>query len=98
MVLRSDRWPNDYFYTNEVYPLKRYAFGQLQVWGPQHPIPHLNRAYGPEWNAVAYRQTNHAVDPKHYQRVILTPKHRVPAEPQGPLVDRVKLLVRDANH
>ena len=81
-------WPNDYFYTHEVYPLKRYRFGELWVLGPQQAIPFLTRAYGAEWNRVAYRQISHAVHPDHYERVVLEPKHRQPAQPTGPLEDR----------
>lgn len=38
-------WPNEYFYENELYPLKEYPFGSLRVTGPNEPIPYANRAW-----------------------------------------------------
>jgi phosphorylcholine metabolism protein LicD len=88
-------WPNDYFYTHEVYPIKRYRFGELWVNGPQQATPYLSRAYGAQWNEVAYRQTSHATHPDTYERVALEAKHRVPAQPTGPLEDRIQGLLVD---
>lgn len=83
-------WPNDYFYTHEIYPLKRYRFGELWVLGPQQATPYLNRAYGGDWDRVAYRQTSHALHPDSFERVVLEPMHRRPAQPTGPLEDRIR--------
>jgi lipopolysaccharide cholinephosphotransferase len=86
-------WPNDYFYTQEVYPLKRYRFGALWVLGPQEAAPYLHRAYGANWNKMAYRQTSHTTHPNRYKRVILTEAHRQAAQPTGPLEDRTQGLI-----
>ena len=86
-------WPNDYFYTREIYPLKRYRFGELWVLGPKEAAPYLSRAYGAEWNTVAYRQTSHAVHPDAFERVVLEPKHRQAAQPTGPLENRTQRLI-----
>jgi len=82
-------WPNHYFYLSELYPLKKYRFGELWVYGPREPVPYLTRGYGKDWNTIAYRQSEHEASDVHYVRVPLEPKHRVPAMPTGPLQDRV---------
>lgn len=39
-------WPQDYFYHGEIYPIKRYKFGNLMVNGPNKPKLYLERLYG----------------------------------------------------
>lgn len=44
---------------SEVFPLRLYTFGALQVFGPREPRPYLDRAYGTNWNEVAWKNYNH---------------------------------------
>lgn len=39
-------WPNEYFYYNELYPLKKYKFGNLILSGPNISTKYLKRSYG----------------------------------------------------
>jgi len=44
-------YKNEWFYENELYPIKQYKFGKLQVYGPNKAINYLNRAY-PNWENI----------------------------------------------
>jgi lipopolysaccharide cholinephosphotransferase len=53
---------HQFFYKKEIYPLKKYALGPLSVWGPQNPMPYLNRSYK-DWkrNAVFHGWHTHPI-------------------------------------
>ena len=65
-----------YFTDSEIFPLKEYQFGDIIVFGPNDPIPFLNAAYGKNW-------------PTAYKHILLTEEDKKPAQPTGPLEDRV---------
>lgn len=77
-----------YYTQDELFPLRPYTFGALSVWGPQDPYPYLNNYYK-EWQTTAKFLINHATYSYSSKTVILTDKDKVPAEPLGPLEDRV---------
>ena len=75
-----------YYTKDELFPLKEYRFGALTVWGPQDPIPYLDN-YFKRWQTQARFLVNHAqYDSK---TIRLTDQDKVPAQPVGPLIDRV---------
>ena len=77
-----------YLTKEELFPLKKYTFGALEVWGPQDPYPYLNN-YFKGWQTKAKFFIDHG---RYSSRVIkLTDEDKVPATPLGPLDDRVKL-------
>ena len=42
-------WPRQSVnHRSELYPLRRYTFGPIELWGPRDPAPYLRRAYG-DW-------------------------------------------------
>ena len=45
-------YPNEYFSENELFPLKKYTFGPLILYGPNLAINYLDRTY-PDWNSTA---------------------------------------------
>lgn len=47
-----DRKPEDYFYDDQVFPLKRVAFGGFLAFIPQHYDDYLERNYGYDWDTV----------------------------------------------
>lgn len=55
----KDIWPNDYLYINEIYPLVKYQFGEIQVWGAYKYDNYFTRMYGKRWNIEAYREYDH---------------------------------------
>jgi phosphorylcholine metabolism protein LicD len=42
------KYPKEWFYKDEIYPIKEYTFGKLKLKGPNNPNNFLNRVY-PEW-------------------------------------------------
>lgn len=81
------------FKENELFPLKKYKFGDIDVWGPNDPYAQLIRAYGTEWNDVYYKDydhENHKSLPK--VELKLTENLRNPGLPTGPLKDNTKEL------
>jgi lipopolysaccharide cholinephosphotransferase len=89
----GERFPNNHFYINELFPLKKYQFGNLELYGPNEPKPYLDRQY-PEWDKYAVIQQPHKrhvilsrIEEK--TKFILTPKLLEAAQPFSPLKDRV---------
>lgn len=88
------KFPNEFFYDYELYPLKKYKFGDLEIYGPNNPNGNLNRQY-PEWNKYAVIQHTHSThlpflsNIEQKTKFILTPELLKPAQPFGPLEDRV---------
>ncbi len=95
LALRN-RFPNHSFYSNELFPLKKYKFGELEVYGPNEYKPYLDRQY-PEWDQYAIIQQPHNY---HYRlsgiekktKFILTPTLLKAAMPTSPLQDRTSRL------
>jgi len=74
---------------NEVYPLKRYPFGKISLFGPSHYKDYFDRSYGSDWNEIAYMQYDH-MNEKSIEKikVNLTPELRKYAEYAGPIIKR----------
>ena len=53
-------WPEAYFLSEELFPLKQYKFEDLLVWGPRKNEDHLSRNYGSDW------RERHAVTHTHF--------------------------------
>ena len=56
-VLR-EVWPNEYFYENELFPLKIYKFNPIYLKGPNYPIAYLDRMYY-NWRNLGKHTGNH---------------------------------------
>jgi len=74
---------------NELFPIKKYTFGRIKVHGPNKPRIMLKCFFGEIWNKFAYKY-NHMNGKKNTIKVKLTPELRKPAQPTGPLKNRVK--------
>jgi lipopolysaccharide cholinephosphotransferase len=86
------KFKNEFFLYTELFPLKKYKFGEMELYGPNNPKPHLDRAY-PEWDkyAVIHQKHNNSfyLFGVHKVKFALTPEILKPAEPKGPLQNRV---------
>ena len=51
-------WTNDYFTPEELFPLKKYQFEDLEVYGPHNPFNYLDRLY-PKWRTSAVKTYDH---------------------------------------
>lgn len=47
------------FPLKDIYPLKMYSFGPLQVWGPAQYKTYFERLYGKNWDVLAKRGNDH---------------------------------------
>lgn len=84
-----DTWPKQYFFKDDLFPLKNYNFGSFQILGPGKPIGFLEQMYGKDWNEVAYRQYDHAKEEAIEQvKVQITKSMRNPAKPIDKVVHR----------
>lgn len=89
-----DRWHYEYrneesiyITTEELYPLKLYQFGEVQLLGPNNPIPYLDATYGSNWLDTVNVYNHHEYLSEHFFNLPLT--NNEPAQPTGPLLDRV---------
>lgn len=69
---------------DELYPLKLYQFGEIQIYGPNNPVPYLDASFGKDWPDTA-KKYNHKT--KEKETIKLEENDKVPAEPTGPLTD-----------
>jgi lipopolysaccharide cholinephosphotransferase len=77
-----ETWPKGYWKQNELFPLKKYNFGEIKVCGPANPLDYFNRMYGKDWNEIAYRQYDHEKEEDVERiKVKLTKEMRKPAQP-----------------
>jgi len=53
-------WTNEYYYLDDLYPLKLYDFEDYQIYGPNNPIVYLNRSY-PNWQSKVIKTYDHIV-------------------------------------
>ncbi len=83
------KWPNNVT-KDELYPLKKYQFGKIEIFGPHQPEPYLDRLYGKNWRTIAYKEAGHLLKSGKREPFVLTPVDLQPAQPLGPLLDRVK--------
>lgn len=59
-------WPNEFFYKEELYPLKKYKFGPLNLIGPNNAKTYLTRSYGLSCFYFIINSHNHHPDNKKY--------------------------------
>lgn len=76
-----------HFLKEELWPLKLYGFGKLFVWGPANPHPYLYFAYGPDYLTHTCPHTW----PPSKQKILLLKEDLYPAEPMGPLSNKIAL-------
>lgn len=78
-----------YIRVDEVNKPRLVPFGNLKVFIPDNPTPFLNSLYGPKWFRVAYQTHLHHENLPDVVKVELTDEDRIPAQPTGPLIDKV---------
>lgn len=78
---------------DEIFPLKSYTFGSLQLMGPQHPNGYLCRLYGKNWPYLAKRGEDHyTTDGRQKSRFYFLVKDPKPLLPQGELKNHESLI------
>ena len=83
---KDNQWDKCHFLKDELYPLKKYKFGKIEVNGPNNPYEYLTKCYGKDWNSVKYQEWNHKNETR-IQKVksVLTEEDRNPGIPTGPI-------------
>jgi phosphorylcholine metabolism protein LicD len=81
-----------FYWHDELFPLKLYTFGQIEVWGPHDPYTYLD-VYYPSWDSTAKFLIDHKNNRYADERMKLTAQDKVPALPLGPLQDRVRGVI-----
>lgn len=61
------KWPACWHWKKDLFPLKKYKFDELQVWGPNNPIPYLDRMYK-DWRTKAVIELRAPPDGKQVNR------------------------------
>ncbi len=81
---------NEWFYEDELFPLKKYKFGPLKLLGPNKYEEHLKRGFGKKVLKEFYIVPRH-VRPGHNFKIkkTATPRLLKPTLPSKPLLDRV---------
>jgi lipopolysaccharide cholinephosphotransferase len=59
-VYNRKRWSKARVYNNELFPLRKYTFGGLNIYGPKNPLPYLRRMYG-KWETPKIVKGHHDV-------------------------------------
>lgn len=82
-----------YLYDDELYPLRRYPFGEIEVWGPAQPHVYLSCGFGEDYmnNIVIYNHKMSASYICHFADI--APKFQTYARMSVPLEDRVSSLL-----
>ena len=52
-------WPNDYFYEDELFPLRKSQIGNIFISSPNNAYPYLNRMYKLSWPFIGYKEYDH---------------------------------------
>ena len=75
---------------NNFFSLKKYPFGEIEVYGAKDPKKYFDGCYGKNWNNYAYKFFDHKEEKTlKKEKFRLKKSHRVPAKPMGPLKNRV---------
>lgn len=75
-------WPKEAFRIEDLYPLRKYRFGEFHIWGPYKCETYLSRIYGKRWNIEAYREYDHEKEEEVEKIIVkLTDRDKKPAKP-----------------
>lgn len=73
------KYPNEYYFYNEIFPIKEYTFGPIILKGPNNPYDFLERTY-PNWRYTAskwnhFRQIPQNVTQSTFEPVLPDPNN-----------------------
>ena len=74
-------WPNDYYYLDDLFPLRKYKFGAYEVYGPNKYREFMERNFSKKWNTEGV--ISHSHTKKLIKPIIFTmkPEDYEPAKP-----------------
>jgi lipopolysaccharide cholinephosphotransferase len=74
-------WPNEYFYLDNLFPLKKYKFGAYEVYGPNKHQDFMERNFSKKWNKEAVISHSHSKELKKKIIFMMKPEDYEPAKP-----------------
>lgn len=73
-LIARKMFAKEFYYLDEVFPLKKYKFGNFELFGPKNPYPYLYRTYGNDVMTTAYKNYDHKFSSKIKKiKINLTP-------------------------
>ena len=80
-LLTIFQWPNDYYYLEDLFPLRKYKFGAYEVYGPNKYREFMERNFTKKWNTEGV--ISHSHTKKLIKPIIFTmkPEDYEPAKP-----------------
>jgi lipopolysaccharide cholinephosphotransferase len=79
--LSKKKWPNEYFYIQDLFPLRKYKFGAYEVYSPNKYHEFMERNFSKKWNTEAV--ISHSHTKKLIKKIYFTMKQEdyEPAKP-----------------
>lgn len=74
-------WPNEYFYLDELFPLRKYNFGAYEVYGPNKYNKFMERNFSKSWNKEAVISHSHKKKLNKKIVFMMKPEDYEPAKP-----------------
>ena len=74
-------WPNEYFYLDELFPLRKYKFGACEVYGPNKYHKFMESNFSKKWNTEAVISHSHSKNLKKKIVFMMKPEDYEPAKP-----------------
>ena len=74
-------WPNDYYYLEDLFPLRKYKFGAYEVYGPKEYKDFMERNFSKKWNTEAVISHSHSKNLKKPIVFMMKPEDYEPAKP-----------------
>lgn len=74
-------WPNEYYYLDDLFPLRKYKFGAYEVYGPKEYKDFMERNFSKKWNTEAVISHSHSKELKKKIIFTMTTKDYEPAKP-----------------
>lgn len=74
-------WPNEYYYLNDLFPLRKYKFGAYEVYGPNKYSEYMERKFSKNWNKEAVISHSHTKELKKKIVFMMKPEDYEPAKP-----------------
>lgn len=68
-------WPKEYFKVEEMFPLKMYKFGDIEISGPNKFEPYAKRVWG-KWKKPVFKIPKIFIYPFDFGRIYLTKKYK----------------------
>jgi phosphorylcholine metabolism protein LicD len=74
-------WPNDYYYLDKLFPLRKYKFGAYEVYGSKEHLDFMERNFSKKWNTEAVISHSHSKNLKKPIVFMMKPEDYEPAKP-----------------